>query len=146
MLIGSYSGILSPKRRTAVPKKFLTDLGNTFIIAKWYEGCLVIVGGNLWEALLERVSPKGSVVTGPVRDTDRFILGSAFEVAPDAQGRIIIPWALASYANLSAKIVFLGLGDRVEVWDGEVWGRREAEIASQAGQLLEKLAQKNDNR
>lgn len=146
MLIGSYSGILSPKRRTAVPKKFLADLGNTFIIAKWYEGCLVIVGKSLWEALLDRVSPKGTVVTAPVRDTDRFILGSAFEVVPDAQGRIVIPGALASYANLSAGIVFLGLRDRIEVWDEEVWVKKEAEIASQAAELIEKLAQKNDNR
>lgn len=141
MLIGSYSGILSPKRRTAVPKKFLRDLGSSFIIAKWYEGCLVIVGKNLWEVLLERVSPRGSAVTGPVRDTDRFIMGSAFEVVPDAQGRIVIPGALASYANLSEKVVFLGLRDRVEVWDEEVWAKREAEIASRAAQLIEKLAE-----
>ena len=144
MLIGSYSAILSPKRRTAVPKKFLEELGSTFIIAKWYEGCLVVVGKSVWEALLERVSPKGSVVTGPVRDTDRFILGSAFEVAPDAQGRIVIPGALASYANLSEKIVFLGLRDRLEVWDEEEWAKREKEIAAGAAQLIEKLAEKND--
>ena len=144
MLIGSYSGRLSPKRRTAVPKKFLEELGNTFIIAKWYEGCLVIVGKSLWEALLERVTPRGTVVTGPVRDTDRFILGSAFEVSSDGQGRIVIPAGLASYANLSEKIVFLGLRDRVEVWDEEVWIKRETEIASHAAELIEKLAEKND--
>ena len=144
MLIGSYSGRLSPKRRTAVPKKFLEELGNTFIIAKWYEGCLVIVGKSLWEALLERVSPKGTVVTGPVRDTDRFILGSAFELNPDGQGRIIIPAGLATYGNLSEKIIFLGLRDRVEVWDEEEWARREKEISSHAAELIEKLAQKND--
>lgn len=144
MLIGSYSGILSPKRRTAVPKKFLEELGNTFIIAKWYEGCLVVVGKSVWEALLERVSPKGTVVTGPVRDTDRFILGSAFEVSPDAQGRIVIPGTLASYANLSEKIVFLGLRDRIEIWNHKAWERRETEIASRAAELIEKLAEKND--
>ena len=145
MLIGSYSGILSPKRRTAVPKKFLPDLGSSFIIAKWYEGCLVVVGKSVWEALLERVSPKGSAVTGSVRDTDRFILGSAFEVVPDGQGRIVIPGSLAIYAGLSQKIVFLGLRDRIEVWDEEVWVKREKEISSHAAQLLEKLAEKNDN-
>ncbi len=144
MLIGSYSGVLSPKRRTAIPKKFLTELGNSFIIAKWYEGCLVIVEKSVWEALLERVSPKGTVVTGPVRDTDRFILGSAYEVVADEQGRIVIPASLAFYARLSQRITFLGLRDRIEIWNEEVWLKKEREIASQAGEILEKLAEKND--
>lgn len=144
MLIGSYSGVLSPKRRTAIPKKFLTELGNSFIIAKWYEGCLVIVEKSVWEALLERVSPKGTVVTGPVRDTDRFILGSAYEIVADEQGRIVIPASLAFYARLSQRITFLGLRDRIEIWNEEVWLKKEREIASQAGEILEKLAEKND--
>jgi MraZ protein len=120
-------------------------LGNSFIIAKWYEGCLVVVGKSVWEALLERISPKGSAVTGPVRDTDRFILGSAYQLIPDAQGRIVIPESLANYANLSLEITFLGLGDRVEVWNRQDWEKREKEIASHAAELIEKLADKNDN-
>ncbi|HJX58947.1 hypothetical protein A2V61_01250 [Candidatus Woesebacteria bacterium RBG_19FT_COMBO_47_8] len=143
MLLGSYFGILSPKRRTAVPKKFLEDLGEKLIIAKWYEECLVVVSEKYWEALLERISPKGSTVTEPVRDTDRFILGSAYELIPDSQGRIVIPANLVSYAGLSARLTFLGLGDRVEIWNEAKWAAREKYISAHSAQLIEKLAQKN---
>jgi len=144
MLLGSYSGILSPKRRTAIPKKFLEELGTKVIIAKWYEGCLVLVGISTWEALLQRITGEARIITGSVRDTDRFILGSAYELVPDEQGRVVIPTALTGYAGLTNDIVFLGLGDRVEIWSQEEWGKREDYIASHADKFLESIANKNE--
>lgn len=141
MLLGSYSGILSPKRRTAIPKKFLIELGEKVIIAKWYEGALLLVRTDAWEALLSRITGETKVVTQPVRDTDRFILGSAYELIPDEQGRVIIPANLVVYAGLGNQIVFIGLGSRVEVWDDAAWDKRQKYIAAHAGELIEKLAQ-----
>ena len=43
MLIGSYLSVLGEKRRTAIPKKFLDELGGQLVLAKWYEDCLVLV-------------------------------------------------------------------------------------------------------
>lgn len=146
MLVGSYSGILSPKRRTAIPKKFLSQLGSKVIIAKWYEGCLVVVPIEAWNALLDRLTGKAEIISVGVRDTDRFILGSAFEVVPDGQGRVVIPASLVSYAILGSRIVFLGLGDRVEIWDEGKWGEREKFVASHAGEFVEDLAGKNGKR
>ena len=91
MLIGSYLGLLGEKRRTAVPKRFLDELGEKLVVAKWYDGCLVLVSEGFWEALLNRLTGGSRVASLGVRDIERFILGSAFEVIPDSQGRIIIP-------------------------------------------------------
>lgn len=140
MLIGSYTSTLSLKRRTAVPKKFLKILGKELIVAKWYESCLVLVGKKVWDALLNRLSGKVEIATEPVRDTDRFILGSAFEVQPDSQGRIILPQNLVNYANLKQNLVFLGLKDRVEIWNKEVWEEKEKEIVEKASEYIEKIA------
>lgn len=81
------------------------------------------------------------MVSAPVRDTDRFILGSAYEIEPDFQGRVIIPSNLASYANLKTRLVFLGLNDRIEIWDEEAWKKREEYISQHAGEFIEKLAE-----
>jgi MraZ protein len=140
MLLGTYSGILSSKRRTAIPKKFLQELGTKIILAKWYEGCIVIVSQTDWQELLKRLTGEEVLITEPVRDTDRFILGSAYEAVPDNQGRVVIPFSLAEYAQLSSRIVFLGLGQRVEVWDKEKWLEREKYVAEHAGQMIERLA------
>ena len=140
MLLGNYSSKISPSNRIAVPNLFRKDLGNSFIVAKWYETCLVLVSNQRWEELLQRITGKSRVVTQSVRDTDRFILGSAFEISTDAQGRVVLPATLVSFAQLKDEVVFLGLGDRVEIWSKSVWEERESYIAKHAAELLEKIA------
>src|SRR3990167_5011829 len=99
MFLGTYTGVLSPKRRVAIPSSFRKLLGERFIVAKWYEGCLVLVGHESFGALLEKLKGETKVITRGVRDTQRFILGSAFEMACDEQGRVVIPNSLVAYAG-----------------------------------------------
>lgn len=144
MLIGQYETTLSQKRRVAIPKAFRKVLGKKFIAAKWYEGCLVLVSQDDWQVLLNRLTGKKGIITAPVRDTDRFILGSAFELEPDSQGRVIVPALLANYASLEEDIVFLGLGDRVEIWSKKEWKKREGYVASHAAEFVEKMAENEE--
>jgi MraZ protein len=143
MLIGTYSSALSLKRRSAIPKKFLQELGKKLIIAKWYEGCLVLVSLTAWQALLNKLTGTSEMITAPVRDTDRFILGSAYEIDPDDQGRVIVPKTLSDYAKLTEKLVYIGLGNRVEIWDEAKWTEHEKYVSAHAGEFIEELA-KND--
>lgn len=140
MLIGTYFSVLSPKRRSAIPKKFLQELGKKLIVAKWYEGCLVLVGMEAWQALLNKLTGKSEIITAPVRDTDRFILGSAYELDPDDQGRVIIPKNLGEYARLGEKLVYIGLGNRVEIWDEDKWKEHDKYVSIHAGEFIEELA------
>src|SRR3990167_10766605 len=140
MLIGQHSGKLTQKGRLALPKKVRSEIGSKAIVARWYEGCFVVVSPDRWQALLEKLTARSEFITQPVRDTDRFILGSAFEVELDDQGRMVIPKSLRDYAGLTSDVVFLGLGNRVEIWDKSVWEKREEYIQEHAEELVEKLA------
>lgn len=139
MLIGSYLGNLNEKRRAAVPKKFLLELGDKPILAKWYEDCLLLVSSGFWEKLFERLTGGKKVISYGVRDIERFILGSAFEVDPDEQGRIVIPEILSKYANFNKEIVFTGLYDRVEIWAVETWNKKTEELSKTTKEFIEKL-------
>jgi len=139
MLIGSYLGSLSEKRRVAVPKKFLEGLGEKPIIAKWYEDCLILVGSEFWQELFSRLTGGRKTISYGIRDIERFILGSAFEMEPDEQGRIIIPEMLARYARLGREIVFVGLVDRVEIWPKEVWDEKSESLAKTTKEYIETL-------
>ncbi len=129
----------------AIPKKIRRHLGKKFIIAKWYEGCLVAVSHESWQELLNRLTGASQIITSPVRDTDRFIMGSAFEVVPDEQGRIIIPEKLAQYAGFKKEVLFMGLGNRVEIWDQVSWEEREKYIAEHSAEFLEEVAKNGRN-
>ena len=145
MLIGSYLGILSDARRVAVPKKFLIELGENPVLAKWYEDCLILVSSDFWDKLSVRLTGDKKAFDLGVRDIERFILGSAFEVEPDEQGRIIIPEILFDYAKLEKETIFVGLIDRVEIWPKSVWDEKSESLAKTTKEYIENLA-KNEKR
>jgi MraZ protein len=140
VLIGSYLANFGDKRRVAVPKKFLTELGDKPIIAKWYEDCLILVSAKWWENILSRLTGQKKIANLGTRDIERFILGSAYETEPDSQGRIVIPEVLSQFASLGKEIIFLGLGDRVEIWNKEIWEEKSNQLAKVTKDYIESIA------
>jgi len=143
MLLGTYQTKFVSGHRVVIPSQFRKELGQSCILARWYEGCLVLVGGESWNALYKRLTGGETLIVNPIRDTERFILGSAYEVFPDEQGRIVIPERLATYSGLTDDIYFIGLGEKAEIWDKNTWEAKEKEVVRDAAQYLEELAKRN---
>lgn len=106
---------------------------------------MVLVSEERWSALLKRLTGSQTIIVTPIRDTERFIFGSAYEVQPDDQGRIVIPERLSEYAGLKEELCFVGLGDRIEIWDKENWEMKEKTIARDSAEYIEELA-RNEKR
>ena len=100
-----------------------------------------VIGYDFWNKLFDRLTAGRKTVSLGVRDIERFILGSAFEVEPDKQGRIIIPEILAEYAKLKKDLVFVGLGDRVEIWPKEVWDEKGKSLLESTKEYIERLSE-----
>ena len=45
----------------------------------------------------------------------------------DAQGRILLPQKLRSYAKLEKDVVVIGVSNRAEIWNADAWAALEAE-------------------
>lgn len=146
MLIGQYGSKLTDRNRISVPKKIRDELGNELIITRWYEGCLVLVSRQGWLELITRLVGRQKLITQPVRDIDRFIFASAFEVDVDGQGRFVLPDELRFYADVKSEVVFIGLGDRAEVWSSERWHELEGEVEKKANAAIEKIASEERRR
>ena len=132
-------------KRISVPSVFRENLGKDLVLAQWYEECLVLVSKSTLNTLLGRITGGQWVIVEPIRQTEHFIFASSYEVVPDEQGRIVIPDRLINYAKLKEQVYFLGVGDRVEVWNKEIWDEREKLISQDAAKYLEELA-KNDEK
>lgn len=145
MLLGTYLAKFASGHRVAVPSSLRKNLGSSFILARWYEGCLVLIDETGWNALYKRLVGEERLVVTPVRDTERFILAQAFEVTPDEQGRIVIPEILIKYSQFKDDIYFIGVGDRVEVWSKDLWEAKEKEVIEHAASYIEELAKKNEH-
>lgn len=138
MLIGRYSVNVGAKGRVAVPVKFREALGKSAIISQGYEKSLLLVSRSKWEELTGFLGDKPLTI-GPVRDTERFLYGSAFEVEFDAQGRIVVPQELREFADLNNEAVFLGVGNRVEVWSRQNWAKYDQALKKNIEEIASKL-------
>jgi len=139
MLIGTYQNNLGDKNRIALPKKFYDELGKTLIITKGYDNCLMIVNEKKWEKLISSFE-QIAFVNSDIRDTRRFLIGSATEITLDGQGRFVLPDHLKTYSKISKNGTFLGLIDWVELWDSEIWKNKEESINSESNIIAQKVS------
>lgn len=131
---------ITKKRRTALPSELRKETGKKIIITRWYEGCLVIISEGSFKNIIKELVGERKLITKPIRDTERFILGFAYEVETDNQGRFVIPKVLSEFAGFGENIVFVGLNDRVEVWDQTRWEQKQSQLIASSSSNIEKIA------
>lgn len=138
MLVGQYIQKLSEKGRVALPSRFRKEVGERIILSRWYEGSLAIFSPEAWHEVVKRVT-KDSVLGVPLRVSERFLLGGAFEITLDEQGRFVVPPPLRNYAGMREEVAFVGLGMRLEVWSKERWIEEEKQVLEKAEEMIEKV-------
>ena len=122
MLIGEFSYRVGLKNRVAIPKKLRADLGQKVMAMRGYEGSIMLVSQKNWEKMVDEAIG-GPLTDAKVRDTARFLMGSAHEVELDAQGRFVLPPSLVEHGGtkVGEEVVFVGLGRWVEIWSIKRW-------------------------
>lgn len=138
MLIGEYTHSLDAKYRIALPSKFRNELGTNVVITRGLDSCLFLYPMNEWQQLSEKVAELG-LSKAEKRGLSRFLFAGAQDLEVDKQGRILIPEFLRTFANISSKVVFAGVYDRVEIWDEARWQQYKQQIEEQGDQLAEQL-------
>jgi MraZ protein len=139
MLIGEYHYNLDPKGRLMIPAKFRSRFGLEVIVTKGLENCLFVFPKDEWEKVAEKIL-KLPLSQANSRAFARLMLAGAYETTIDNQGRILIPEYLREYANLTKKVVIVGLYSRIEVWDEKSWEEYKKQSESQAQEIAEKLS------
>lgn len=142
MLIGEYEGKLTDKNRIAVPSKIRAELKKGLLVAKGYEGCLLMLDEERWRQLLKMIEIK-PLLDLSARDTKRFLLGGAYDVELDVQGRFVVPAVLKEYAGLEEDITFVAIMDWVEIWDKQRWMAKSRELNEAASDIAERLTHGN---
>ena len=118
MFTGTYIQKLDNKGRVVIPIDYRDMLHDCFFITRSLDGCLSIYEKESWEKFEEELS-KLPYTDERARLLKRFTLGSSVKVEIDKQGRILIPQILREAAKLNDDIVFVGVSERIEVWDKE---------------------------
>jgi MraZ protein len=131
---------LDAKGRLTVPSRYRDVLMSTvegqMVISKNHAGCLTLFPRPVWDAFEQEL------VRLPMKHEGwrRLYIGSATDVEIDSGSRVLVPPELRAWAGLEREVVFMGVGDKFELWDK---ARYEAgEAATIAGGLPEELQNK----
>lgn len=142
MIIGEFRHTIDDKNRLSLPAKFRKEMGKTVVITPGLDSCLFIFTMNEWEKISGRLSAgESSMLQADNRGFNRYLFGGAVEVEVDAAGRMLLPEYIKKRAGLANKVVFIGVGDRAELWDETLWDEYRGEVEKRADTLAEKLGQ-----
>ncbi len=138
MFMGQFEHTIDAKGRTIVPVKYREELGETFVVTWGPDGCLFLYPAGEWQKFTEKLLELPS--NQNTRKIQRQFLSKAMEVTLDKQGRILIPAILRTGAGLEKDLVFIGMMNRVEIWDKATLEQQEmAEDAQGLEEAMDEL-------
>jgi MraZ protein len=126
---GSVEHSLDDKGRLVVPARYRERLGAGFFLTiAPADPCLALYPAATWAELCAKLE------AAPKKDANyrsfvRFLFAHTDELSCDAQGRLMIPAALRSYANIEKDVVSIGSYKRVEIWARERYEREKPDAA-----------------
>ncbi len=140
MLLGEFKHNLDSKNRLTIPAKLRMELGEKPVLTRGLDNCLFIYPDRDWQLFMEKMNNL-PLSQKKARDFKRFMLSGACEIEIDEMGRVLIPESLKKYAKLEKSIVVIGVQDRIELWDEDIWGKYIAESEKLSDDIAEGLSE-----
>ena len=128
---------LDGKGRITVPARWrdvlMSAVQGQMMVSKSHVRCLSLFPRPVWDQFEARLNALPASADG----LRRLYIGSATEAAIDGASRLLLPPELRAWAGLEREVVFMGLGNRFELWDKARYDAHEAAVLEQdmTGQL-----------
>ncbi len=127
MFQGDYRHSLDAKGRVIMPAKFRDALGSKFYITRGMDKNLQIYSCEEWEKLYQKLNTL-PMIDRNSRALKHLFISGCVECEADKQGRILIPQSLRMYASLDKDVAIVGDGEKVEIWNANIWDEYLADI------------------
>ena len=125
MFLGQYRHNFDAKGRLTIPARFRELLTDGAFVTQGFEKNLMVLITPAFEVITQRVN-QTSITDPTARDLKRLLFSNADRVAPDKNGRILIPQFLREQSGLKSEAVLVGVGDYFEIWSPEQWEEKMA--------------------
>lgn len=137
MFLGMYNPNITEGSRIALPKKMREQIkSGSVVLTRGFEKCVYIYDKDDWQEQSEKQieNSRQDEKQSKMRDLERYIYSTASESSLDSQGRLVIPSGLIDYAKLTGKTAIIGVGNRIEVWDLDIWESHFDKISADLNQ------------
>lgn len=135
------------KNRYRIPTKYRAKFGDKDTSALFYlrngKDYLSIITKDKALEIVQKLKPFITMNDTAASMKARAIISSINEIKEDAQGRFTLPPELKNTLNLDKEIVFVGVGDKIELWSKSVWDEtcRRVNESESSGDLAETLGE-----
>ncbi len=135
---------LDGKSRMALPARLRetvqqVSFGQLVLTIDIREKCLMLYPLLEWEKVQSTLAGLANV-RDEIRTVQRLLIGHATDLELDAQGRVLLPRLLREYAELDKKLILLGQGNKIEIWNESHWNDRRTDwLDSDVVQSLDSL-------
>ena len=124
MFYGEYSHSVDRKGRLILPSR-LREVAQEngiekFFVTRGLDKCLFMFTEEEWKTQ-EQKFKNMPFTKQESRSFNRMFFSGAVESIPDKQGRFIIPQYLKEFANIRRETILIGVSNRIEIWDQEMW-------------------------
>jgi MraZ protein len=127
MFLNQYHHSFDDKSRLTIPAKFRELPAEGAYVVQGLDRNLMVLPPAVFQILYDRLM--GMSLTNPdARLLRQIILGNAMKVVPDGSGRILLSQNMRDYAGLKTEVVFVGQGDRFEIWAADLWQKQQDKI------------------
>jgi MraZ protein len=136
---GHYEHSLDAKNRLSIPAKFRAAFSSGVVLAKDPEPCVAVWTPDSHEAIIDRALSGLNPMGSEYRKLSRFYQGNSFELELDGSGRVTLPPPLVGHASIEKEVVVVGVGDHLEVWGSDRWGREQQSLDAEIGEVTDRL-------
>jgi len=138
MFLGQYEHSIDEKGRLIVPAKYRDSLGEEFIITFGLDTCLFVYPLSEWKSLSEKIKsfPLGKK---DARAFGRILFSRATSCSMDSQGRVSIVKYLKDYAHIQKEIMIIGVMDRIEIWNKDLWQKYSTGVVDSYEEIAERI-------
>lgn len=137
---GQHEHNIDAKDRITVPAAYRAALSEGIVVMEGVERCVEVWPQHAAEAMesvwINPLSPMGA----DGRRIRRRVFATSEQTELDSAGRVRLPQHLIKHAGLDGPSLVVGVGDHLEIWNGEAWRSEAEEFEAQATELTERLA------
>lgn len=143
MFFGEFEHHIDGKNRLSIPSRFREAIEASedkkgFFMTRGLDDCLFLYSDRQWNEVIARFREK-PFTDAVVRRFQRLFYANAAYADIDNQGRVLIPENLKSLAKLGKNVTVIGLNDRIEVWDRDLWLANKAATRGEYESLAQQM-------
>lgn len=136
--LGTFDYAMDERGRVPLPPRYRDAFREGILLSQSPDRCLVISTPLSFRPQAEDYTQEPAIHRKG-RMLRRFLFGRTYEAELDKQSRFLIPQPLRDYAGLTSKVLLVGTGESIEIWDPDIYAEEMRLEDETIEQMLESV-------